>query len=98
MPVTVLADLRFDTTATDAGLRALAGMLHDTRAFDGCLGVDVVQDQDDPAHVILIETWNAASDHRAYMEWRASSGTNTGLRAALAQPPAITYLDQRSDI
>ena len=98
MPVTVLADLRFASTREDEGLLALAEMLPATRAFDGCVSVDVVQDQDDPAHVILIEVWDATADHRAYMAWRASSSTNTGLRDALAQPPVLTYLDQRSDI
>lgn len=98
LPVTVLADLRFSSAAVDDGLRALAEMLADTRAFDGCVSVDVVQEQDDPTHVILIEVWEAAGDHRAYMTWRASSGTNTGLRDALAQPPALTYLDQRHDV
>ena len=98
MPVTVIADLQFTPEATEAGLAALAEMLPATRGFEGCTGVEVAQDQSDPCRVLLIESWRSADDHRAYMAWRASSGTNTGLRDALAKAPAISYLDQRTDI
>jgi heme oxygenase (mycobilin-producing) len=98
VPITAIADLRFSREGLDEGLKALASMLPATRAFAGCIAVDVAQDQADPTHVLLIEAWESADDHRAYMAWRASSGTNTGLRGVLAAPPVITYLDQRTDI
>jgi hypothetical protein len=31
-----------------------------TRAFAGCLGVAVLVDNKDPAHVVLYETWESA--------------------------------------
>jgi quinol monooxygenase YgiN len=98
MPITAIADLRFSAADLDAGLAALTAILPDTRGFDGCLSVDVVQDQVDPTHVLLIETWTTVDAHRAYMAWRASSGTSAGFRAALAGPPTMTYFDQRTDI
>ncbi len=98
MPITAIADLRFSSASLDEGLAALAAILPDTRGFEGCLTVDVVQDQTDPTHVLLIETWTTVEAHRAYMAWRGSSGTSTGFRAALAGPPTMTYFDQRTDI
>jgi quinol monooxygenase YgiN len=98
VPITVLADMRFKPEATDEGVQALGAILPDTRAFDGCLRVDVVQDQADKGHVILIEEWAAPENHKAYMAWRKESGSSAGMRDALAQLPAITYLDQRTDI
>jgi quinol monooxygenase YgiN len=90
--------MRFKPEATDEGIQALGDILPDTRAFDGCLRVDVVQDQAEKGHVILIEEWEAPEKHHAYMAWRKESGTSAGMRDALASPPAISYLDQRTDI
>ena len=98
MPVTVLADLRFSPDALDEGLAALGSMLSDTRGYEGCVRVDVVQDQADEGHVMLIEEGDAPDSHKEYMAWRAQSGSNAGMRAALAQPPTVTYFDQRADL
>ena len=98
MAVTVVADLRFEPGLLDRGLEALRDMLRDTRGFDGCARVDVAQDQSDSARILLIEEWRAPEDHKAYMAWRAESGTNRALREALAQPPSISYFEQRTDL
>jgi quinol monooxygenase YgiN len=98
MAVTVIADLRFRADGLEDGLCALGEMLPATRGFQGCHGVEVAQDQADPCRVLLIEAWDRADDHKAYMAWRAESGTNTGLRGALAEAPSLSYLDRRDDI
>ena len=59
MTVTSLLDLRFATDHLEDGPRALLDILADTRVFDGCLGVQVVTDVTDPAHVLAVEHWQS---------------------------------------
>jgi len=57
MTVHTLMDLRFHADEIEEAHKMLHEILVDTRAFDGCLGVDVLVDLDDPAHVVLFESW-----------------------------------------
>ena len=89
MTVTSLLDLRFATDHLEDGPRALLDILADTRAFDGCLSVQVVMDVTDPAHVIAVERWQSLEHDEAYRAWRAGPGAS-GLGNYLAGPPALT--------
>ena len=71
MSVTSLLDVRFAADRLEDGPRALLEILADTRAFDGCLGVQVVTDVTDPAHVIAVEHWESLEHDDAYRAWRA---------------------------
>ncbi len=94
MPISVLAHLKFRPDATDEGVAALEAIIPDTRAFEGCLSIVIGRNADDPSNVVLIERWRSAEDHKAYMAWRAQSGSSSGMRDALGEPPAIQYLDE----
>jgi len=61
MTVTSLLDLRFATDHLEDGPRALLDILADTRAFDGCLGVQVVTDVTDPHTCLRSSTGNRLS-------------------------------------
>ncbi|GAA1448004.1 putative quinol monooxygenase [Leifsonia poae] len=89
MTVTSLLDMHFAADHLDDGPRALLDILADTRAFDGCLGVQVVTDVADPSHVIAIEHWESLDHDDAYRAWRAGPGAS-GLGAYLAEPPTLT--------
>ncbi|NUU06289.1 antibiotic biosynthesis monooxygenase [Leifsonia sp. C5G2] len=91
MTVTSLLDLRFAADHLDDGPPALLEILTVTRAFDGCLGVDVVTDVTDPAHVIAVEHWESLEHDEAYRAWRAGPGAS-GLGDYLAGPPTLTRL------
>ncbi|KQR51789.1 hypothetical protein ASF88_09235 [Leifsonia sp. Leaf336] len=89
MTVTSLLDLHFAADHLEDGPRALRDILADTRAFDGCLGVQVVADVTDPAHVIAVERWESLQHDDAYRAWRAGPGAS-GLGAYLAEPAVLT--------
>ncbi|MBN9631652.1 putative quinol monooxygenase [Leifsonia sp. TF02-11] len=89
MTVTSLLDLRFAPDHLEDGPRALSEILADTRAFDGCLGVRVVTDVTDSAHVVAVERWESLEHDDAYRAWRAGPGAS-GLGAYLAEPPTLT--------
>jgi len=94
LAITVLADLRFKPEALEPALRSFPDVLKDTRAYEGCLSLSVVQDQADPTHVVLVERWESAAGHHSYMAWRAETGSLEALAAGLVQEPSFTYYDE----
>ena len=89
-------DLRFQPEVVEKAHQMLAEILVDTRAFEGCLGVDVLIDNADPAHVLVHEIWESAERDAAYREWRAGEGA-TALGTVLAAAPTLTFFTPSSD-
>jgi quinol monooxygenase YgiN len=90
MPSTALLEVRLKPDSVDEGLEVLHGVLEETRAFDGCLGVTVIQDASDPTHLVAIEEWESLEKDAAYREWRAGDGAPTQMAAILAGAPSLT--------
>jgi quinol monooxygenase YgiN len=98
MAVTVLATLRLKPGLAETVLGGLKEMLPDTCAFQGCLGVKIAQDMDNPDTIALVEEWENRSDHEAYMAWRTETGALASMAEVLAEPPSFVYCTQRRDI
>ncbi len=98
MAITALLELRVKPEALDQDLHAeLHAILVDTRAFDGCLGVDVLIDTADPTHFIAVERWESEEHDAAYRAWRAGDG-QTNLASFLASPPVLTKFTLADEI
>lgn len=90
MPVIALLDLQLRADSLDTAMDVLHQTLTATRAFPGCLAVEVLVDSNDPAHVIAYETWESAQRDQAYREWRASPDGASKLGPVLAAPPKLS--------
>jgi quinol monooxygenase YgiN len=88
--ITAILDLQLKPESLDAAPAVLHATLTDTRAFPGCLGVTVLIDSADPAHVVLYETWESVERDRAYRAWRATPEGASGLGSIMAGPPKLT--------
>ena len=90
MAIIAMLDLTFDPAKLDDAKVVLARVLTETRAFDGCQGVDVPVDADNEAHWIAYERWDSAEADAKYREFRAGEGKITDLGPLLAGAPALT--------
>jgi quinol monooxygenase YgiN len=97
MAVTALLDLRLDPEILDQGLHKLREILSVTRAVDGCLGVQIMIDETDPAHVVVLETWASIEHDDAYRKWRAGEG-RSDLPSVLAAPAVLTRFPSVIDL
>jgi quinol monooxygenase YgiN len=98
MAVTAFFEIRVKPEALEQGVHAeLHSILSDTRAFDGCLGVEVLIDTADPTHFIAVERWASEEHDAAYRAWRAGDG-QTNLASFLAAPPVLTKLTSADGI
>jgi quinol monooxygenase YgiN len=92
MPITAHLDLTLKAEALPTAPAVLRDILSDTRAFDGCLGVEVLVDSQNPAHVLVVEQWASLEHDAAYRAWRAGDGAS-GLGELLAAPPVLTHFE-----
>ena len=90
MAVTAILDLQLKPGSLESAHKILHATLTDTRAFPGCLDVTVLVDSEDPAHVVLHETWESIEHDRAYRAWRASAEGASELGSILAAAPKLT--------
>ena len=98
MAITAFFELRLKPEALDQGLHAeLHSILSDTRAFEGCFGVEVLIDTADPTHLVAIERWASEAHDAAYRAWRAGDG-KTNLASFLASPPVLTKFTSADEI
>ena len=72
----------------------MAEILPDTRAYDGCNGVEMYFNMDDPGNMIIVEYWDKRSQHEEYVGWRTETGVMAKIGAMLSGPPTIRYLEK----
>ncbi len=92
MPITAHLDLTLKTESLATAPAVLRDILADTRAFDGCLGVEVLTDSADPEHFLVVEQWASLEHDAAYRAWRAGDGASA-LGDLLAAPPVLTRFE-----
>ncbi|MGA9870053.1 MAG: antibiotic biosynthesis monooxygenase family protein [Rhodococcus sp. (in: high G+C Gram-positive bacteria)] len=90
MAIVAMLDLTLKSDMLDDAKAIVGRVLADTRAFDGCLGVDVLVDADDETHWIAYERWESVEADAKYREWRAGPGKAEELGALLAAAPGLT--------
>ena len=97
MAVTVTLAFSVKPERTDEFKSLLRNLLPDTRAYEGCIRVDVYQDQGDPGYVYLAEDWQSKVHQQKYQAWRDESGIADTLGPFLAGEPRFNYFDKLED-
>jgi heme oxygenase (mycobilin-producing) len=88
--ITAILELQLKADSLETAAEVIRATLTDTRAFPGCLGVTVLVDSGDPAHVVLYETWESIEHDRAYRAWRATPEGASDLGSIMAAAPKLT--------
>ena len=93
MACTVILEIQLKSDMIATGKETFKAILPDTRAYDGCNGVDVIENQDEAGNVILVESWESRAKYDKYLGWRAETGALEQLGALCAGAPSIRYFD-----
>jgi len=90
MSVTVILEVTVKAGMANDFLALCAAQLPDTRTYEGCLGVQMCQSQEDGDKFSAIETWESNEHQQAYFAWRTEIG-DVDKTMALLNDIAITY-------
>ena len=93
MSVKVFLELHLKPEVVDAVKGGFGKTLLDTRAFDGCEEISVLQSQDDPCKLVIVEQWASREHYEAYLAWRTERGDMDGMNAISSQPFQVHYYD-----
>ena len=98
MTITALLYLDLRAESVQDAPRVLRETLQATRAFPGCLGVEVLDDLEDPTQVVVLERWESEASDAAYRAWRATPDGASELGTLLAGPPRLQRLSTAADV
>ncbi|MGG7100749.1 putative quinol monooxygenase [Rhodococcus sp. 24CO] len=98
MTIFAILDVRLKKESLDTAREVFGRVLAETRAFEGCEGVDVVIDAEDETHWLCVEKWASAEADAAYREWRAGPGAIKDLGPLLAGAPGLGKYELESTI
>lgn len=93
MTCMVLVEVKAKVGTGDDLVGLFREILPDTRAYDGCISVDVYQNQDDTDVVVLVEQWQTRAHYEKYFAWREETGAVAQLVERLEGPPSLRYFD-----
>ena len=93
MPVTVIAEFHPVPGKLDEVVAALKEALPETRAYDGCLGLQSWLDEE-RSTIVLTEQWVSFDHYDRYLAWRVETGI-LGEVAALLEGGAAGFVPRR---
>ena len=64
-----------------------------TRDFEGCRGISIHVDQDNPNHLFVLGKWDSRQDHENYLSWRSAKGDVEKIAGWLDSEIVSNYLD-----
>jgi quinol monooxygenase YgiN len=94
MSTHVLIENRTKPGRADELISRLGRVLPDALKHEGCDGVWVRRNRDDPTNVISLSQWTTRSHYERYLAWRTKSGVRESLEEMLTEPMAIRYFDE----
>ncbi|NKB35611.1 MAG: hypothetical protein GKR93_00390 [Gammaproteobacteria bacterium] len=90
--------ITFDVQAKEGKKNDLLALftetLADTRAFEGCIRVDLHTEAEIQNTVFMIEEWASKSAYEKYLAWRGERGDMEKLMSLAAAEPTIRFFER----
>ena len=72
--VMITFELRLKPEAVSGFLDAVPHLIKESAEFNGFRSIRVVQHNEDPARILLVELWDSEAAYRSYIAWRTERG------------------------
>ena len=94
MSIVVLVEFNSKPEATNTLKQFMADALPDTRAYDGCISLDVYNNADSDNNIVMGAKWESREHQEKAMELSAKKGTFEKLGEMLSSKPSFRYFDK----
>ena len=64
-----------------------------TRAYDGCQGINLTLNVDDPKNYVMTEVWDSKEHYEQYLAFRTEDGTVDNITGMSEEGPVIRIFD-----
>ncbi len=71
----------------------LRSVLADSRGYDGCVSINIVQNQDEPTAFAILEKWDTRGHYEKYLNWRTETGVLNEFADMIVGEPSFRYFD-----
>jgi|TARA_B100000809_G_C14983922_1_gene475559 quinol monooxygenase YgiN len=93
MPVSVLLEGVLKEGLVDEFVEICKGAYPVTRAYDGCQGINLTLNVDDPKNYVMTEIWDSKEHFEQYLAFRTEDGTVDAITAMSEEGPVIRIFD-----
>jgi quinol monooxygenase YgiN len=93
MPVSVLLEGVLKEGLVDEFVEICKGAYPVTRAYDGCQGINLTLNVDDPKNYVMTEIWDSKEHYEQYLAFRTEDGTVDAITAMSEEGPVIRIFD-----
>lgn len=93
MTIQVIMELTVKEDRYDDFRDFMVKILPNTRPYEGCVSIEFVRNQDDPAHLLVMEKWNSRQDYENYLAWRMESGIMNEIVDMIVGEPKLRFFD-----
>ena len=91
MSTTVLLNAKAKETHIEQFVCFLSTLLFETRAFPGCIDINIYQNDRNPQEFTFYGNWESIEHYERYLTMRAEQGVMDTLTSMLQTPPDIQY-------
>ena len=93
MSVLVTYDMNVKPENRDDLMDFMKNDLHYTRSSDGCNGLTVHANQDNPNNIVVVVDWDSREQYETYSSWRAERGDLEKVGSWLAEAASVRFFD-----
>ena len=93
MSITVILELHVKPDLTEQVKAGFKDLLPDTRTFAGCEGIQVLQNQEQPDMLLVLEQWASREHFDAYLKWRTDRGDIDTIVSFSTTPHQFTFFE-----
>jgi quinol monooxygenase YgiN len=69
----------------------------ETRSYDGCQGIDVYFNIENPGNMVVLQQWESRDHFDRYLQWREETGVVARSVSMLTEPIGTRYF-KRADV
>jgi quinol monooxygenase YgiN len=89
----ILLDIQTDPNRLEEMRAFLHDRMPEAMAFDGCLGVELVENIEKPGNLFFFEKWESHAHYEKYYAFREASGVLEAFSEMLTEEPVFRFMD-----